>query len=301
MEFRRGHLLYFVTVAEEGQITRAARKLHIAQPALSQAIAQLEADLGLRLLERHARGVRLTPAGEEFLEKARAALDAWASALATARSFAATQEGAIEFGFLGAPPALDSPDEMQRFAESAPGVDIHYRELPFPTLPTSEWMADVDVAVCHSPPPDENLWTEVLRTEPRVLLAPRRHSLASRGAMDVEEVLAETFIGFDTDVAPAWAGFWSLDDHRGARPLRVTGDRAKNPQEVLASLAMRDAVTTVPGSVARVVASAFDGLRVIELRRANPVVITLIGHRDRRNASVAPLVEFARRGQVGEA
>src|SRR6476646_12004519 len=75
MPFRPGQLLYFVTVAEEGQVTRAARKLEIAQPALSQAIAQLEGELGLQLLERHARGGTLTAAGEICLPKARAAVD----------------------------------------------------------------------------------------------------------------------------------------------------------------------------------------------------------------------------------
>ncbi len=68
--------LYFVTVVEEGQITRAATRLHVAQPALSQAIAKLEDSVGVRLLERHARGVTPTPAGAAFLEKARAALTA---------------------------------------------------------------------------------------------------------------------------------------------------------------------------------------------------------------------------------
>ena len=72
MGFKRGQLRYFVTVAEDGQMTRAARRLHIAQPALSQAISQLEAELGIELLVRHPRGVTLTPAGEAFLPKARA-------------------------------------------------------------------------------------------------------------------------------------------------------------------------------------------------------------------------------------
>ena len=98
MNFKRRQLDYFVTVADEGQITRAARKLQLAQPALSQAIAQLELDLGFKLLERHARGVTLTPAGEIFLVRARAAVAAWADAAATARSLARACSGTIEFG-----------------------------------------------------------------------------------------------------------------------------------------------------------------------------------------------------------
>src|SRR5271165_6440278 len=91
MPFKRGHLRYFVTVAEEGQVTRAAERLHIAQPALSQAIAQLECDLGLQLLERQPRGVTLTPAGEVFLEKARTVLAATKDAVLTAESLARTE------------------------------------------------------------------------------------------------------------------------------------------------------------------------------------------------------------------
>ena len=146
MEFRRGHLLYFVTVAEEGQITRAAKKLHLAQPALSQAIAQLESDLGLALLERHARGVSLTPAGAVFLEKARTAVAAWSDALSTAQSLARAHQGTIEFGFLGSPPGLDSPGPLEAFAAIHPKIELRYRELAFPTAPTSAWLAGVDLA-----------------------------------------------------------------------------------------------------------------------------------------------------------
>src|SRR5271167_222480 len=115
MSFRRGHLLYFVTVAEEGQITRAAGRLHVAQPALSQAIAQLEEELGIELLERHARGVTLTPAGEAFLPKARAAVAADADAALAAEWLARTGEGMVEFGFVGSPPGLDSPAMLDAF------------------------------------------------------------------------------------------------------------------------------------------------------------------------------------------
>jgi DNA-binding transcriptional LysR family regulator len=293
MEFRRGHLLYFITVAEEGQMTRAARKLHLAQPALSQAIAQLESDLGITLLDRHHRGVSLTPAGETFLVKARAVVSAWADAVATTQSLAEVGPGTIEFGFVGSPPGLDSPGPLEAFARLHPQIDIRYLELPFPTSPTASWLADVDVAVCHAPPKDPDAWSQVLRRDPRVLLAPNRHHLARRSELAVADVLDETFIGFHKSVEPAWAGFWSLDDHRGEPPEHATPDRAANAQEVLAALVMRDALTTVPASVARVILNALVGLVAIPLRDAEYATIVLTGREDRRTARVEALRAFA--------
>jgi len=298
MAFRRGHLLYFVTVASEGQITRAARKLHLAQPALSQAIAQLEGDVGLELFERHARGVTLTPAGETFLVKARAATSAWEDAVATARSYSRSGQGTVEFGFVGSPPGIDSPGQLAAFAEAHPEIDILYRELTFPSSPTAEWLSEVDVAVCHLPSTDPDLWVQELRREPRVVLAPKRHSLAARSSLCLAEVLDQTFIGFHPSVERAWAGFWSLDDHRGGPPRHVTADRAINPQEVLASLAVRNAITTVPASVMRVAGGALSGLVAIPLSDAAPARIVLVGAEERRNPLVAAVLEFARRASA---
>ena len=294
MPFRPGQLKYFVTVAEEGQITRAARKLHIAQPAMSQAIAQLEAELGLKLLERHARGVTLTTDGEKFYEKARLAVAADRDALQTARSLARSQTGTIEFGFLGAPPGLDSPAPIEAFAQAHPGIDIRYRDLPFPSLPTTSWLSEVDVAVCHRPPADPNVWAQLLRLEPRVVLAPNGHPLAGCSELSVAELVEETFIGFHPSVEPAWAGFWSLDDHRGGPPRRLTVDRAANPQEVLASLSVRRAITTVPASVARVIVNVLPGVVAIPIRDAEPSAIMFVGHEGRASPLVAALIAFAR-------
>ena len=294
MSFRPGHLHYFVTVAEEGQITRAARRLHIAQPALSQAIAQLEAELGLKLLDRHPRGVTLTPAGQQFFEKASLAVDAARDAMQTARSLARAEKGTIEFGFLGAPPGLDSPAPLALFASTHPSIEIRYRDLPFPLVPTASWLADVDVAVCHRPPEDSNVWAQLLRVEPRVVLAPRAHPLAEHRQVSVADVIDETFISLHPSVEAAWGGFWTLDDHRGEPPRRLTSDLAANPQEVLASLSVRMAITTVPASVAGVIVSVLPSVVVISLRDAAPSSIMLVGHEDRSNPSVAAFATFAR-------
>jgi DNA-binding transcriptional LysR family regulator len=287
-------LRYFVTVADEGQITRAARKLHLAQPSLSQAISQLETEVGFKLLERHTHGVTLTPAGQEFYEKARTAVAADMDAARTASALARAEQGVIHFGFLGAPPGLDSPARLQAFSSRHPHIDICYREIRFPSSPTSAWLSDVDVAVCHRPPADPNVWTHTLRREPRVVLAPAHHHLAERGELSVAELLEETFIGLDRSIDPDWAGFWSLDDHRGATPAQTTNDQATNPQEVLAALATRRAITTVPASVAAVVANVLTRIVAIPLRDAEPSAITLVGHADLRNPLVKALRSFAR-------
>jgi DNA-binding transcriptional LysR family regulator len=291
--FKPRQLRYFVTVADEGQMTRAAAKLRMAQPALSQAVAQLEAELGFALFERHARGVTLTTAGEEFYDKARRAVAAAADALQTAQSLARDGKGTIAFGFLGSPPAFDSPGAVAAFAAAHPAINIRYHELPFPFTPTSAWLSEVDVAACHRPPPDPKVCACTLRLEPRAVLAPMRHPLATRTELRLDDVIDETFVGFHPSVEQAWAGFWSLDDHRGRPPQQVTDDRAANPQEVLASLPLGRAITTVPASIAGLLATVAPGLVAIPLPDADPTAVTLVRHSDRRNPLVETLVAFA--------
>jgi DNA-binding transcriptional LysR family regulator len=285
-------MLNFVTVAEEGQLTRAAEKLHVAQPALSKSIAQLEGQLGLKLLDRHSRGVTLTAAGESFYEKARLAVAAEAEAAATARFLTRGEERMVEWGFVVAPPGLHSPGPLKALAEAHPKIDIRYRELPFPLRSTHAWLAEVDVAVCHLPPADPRVWTRWLYREPRVVVVAKGHPLAARSRLTVAEVLDETFVGFHPATEPAWAGFWSLDDHRGAPPRRVTVDRAANGQEILASLAVRAAITTAPASVADVVTGTEAGVVTIPLSDAKPSDVVLVGREDRLSGPVEAVLSF---------
>jgi DNA-binding transcriptional LysR family regulator len=293
MPFRRGQLEYFVAVAEQGQMTSAARRLGIAQPALSQSIAQLEADLGLKLLDRHPRGVTLTAAGEAFYAKARVAVAASVEADSAARSLVRGHQGAIDFGFLGAPPSLAGRLEMDAFALAYPDVVVRYRELTFPTRDPASWLADVDVAACHRPPQNGAVWTRPLRYERRVALMPATHALAHKRVLNVEEVIDETFVRFDDAVDPGWAGFWSLDDHRGGPPARVSGDRVCNPQEVLAALGAGTAITLVPEAAALVLGSVIEGIVAVPVRDAARGEISLVGHVDRRNPLMECLLEFA--------
>src|ERR1041384_2675104 len=96
MELR--HLRYFVAVAEEHSFVQAARRLRVAQPALSRQIRDLETEVGVALFHRLPRGVRLTPAGETFLTDARCTLEIAARAIATARRASVVGETVLNFG-----------------------------------------------------------------------------------------------------------------------------------------------------------------------------------------------------------
>jgi DNA-binding transcriptional LysR family regulator len=292
MRFRQNQLQYFVVVAEEGQITRAAEKLHIAQPALSHAIAQLEDEVGIELLERHARGVRLTAAGVVFLAKARAAVAADVDAFETAQRLARDQTQVVEFGFVVAAPGLHSPGPLRLLANAHPEIEIRYRELPFPFTPTRSWLAEVDIVASHIPPADPEVWVRPFAREPRIVLAAKGHPLASRPALSVADVIDETFIGFDPLADREWAGFWSLDDIRGGPPREVTADDVANGQEVLAALALREAITTAPALVGALLAGLQTGVVTVPLEDAGASEVVLAGRKDRRSAAVETILGF---------
>jgi DNA-binding transcriptional LysR family regulator len=294
MPFKRGQLRYFVTVADEGQMTRAARKLHVAQPALSHAIAQLEAELGIELLARHARGVSLTPAGETFLEKARVALEADTNAELTARSLARAARSKLEFGYIGLPPAQHSPQLFAAFADARPEAQVSFRELPFPSDPMASWVEDVDVALCHLPTPDPDVRAQPLRAEERVVIAPKAHPLAARPELAVADLLEETFAGYDAAVQSTWAGFWTLDDHRGGPPAATVG-HAQTAAEMFAIIAARRAITTAPAFQAAHVERLLRGIVAIPLRDARPAVLSLVWPSQGANPLVGALATVAER------
>jgi DNA-binding transcriptional LysR family regulator len=292
MEFRRGQLRNFVTVAEDGQMTRAARRLHVAQPALSQAISQLESELGLVLLERHARGVTLTPAGEAFLPKARAAVAAADDAVRTAGALVRAASATMNVGFIGPAPMVNAPELFGEFADAQPDAKVAFRELPFPSSPTTSWVQEVDVVFSPPPTPERCVRFQGVRLEPRAVVVPNDHPLAERSELAVADVLDELFIGYHPDVQPAWAGFGSFDDHRG-KPARLTRERARTPPEMLTMMATRSAITAVPLSDARVIQEVLRGVVAIPVRDANPAVLSLMWLEDNRNPCVQALVALA--------
>jgi DNA-binding transcriptional LysR family regulator len=272
-------------------MTRAARRLQLAQPALSQAMARLQTQLGVRLLERNPRGVSLTRAGEAFLEKATATLTAIDEMQATARSWARQEEGRLHAGFMSLTPPMMAGDLFPRFTAAHPEVTIEWRQLGYPTLSPREWLGDADAALIWFAPTGPGLSSQPIRSSPLVVAMAESHPLAGRSELRVAEVLDETFPGIVDWCDPDWLGYWGLDAYRGG-PARRTDDGAVTPEEVASIVASSRAITTVPAIVA--VPFAHLGIRAIPLIDAEPAVLTLVWPEGAATPLVRELVDLAR-------
>jgi LysR family transcriptional regulator, benzoate and cis,cis-muconate-responsive activator of ben and cat genes len=127
MELR--HLRYFVAVAEEQNVTRAAARLHVSQPPLSRQIRDLEDELGVGLFEHGAKSIRLTDAGRIFLEEARAVLRRAEEAVQTAQAVARGERGEIHVGYAPSLTVELLPAALRRFQETNPGVRVRLHDL----------------------------------------------------------------------------------------------------------------------------------------------------------------------------
>lgn len=195
MELR--HIRYFVAVAEECHFGRAAQRLHIAQPPLSQQIRQLEAELGVQLLTRSTRRVELTAAGERYLERARAILAAVESAADEASRVAAGQLGRMSLGFIGSSTYELLPRLVRVLRQDFPGIDLElHGEMLTPQQVTGLLDHTLDLGFLRPPVREPGVEFRVLRREPLVAVLPESHRLAGGPAVRLADLRDESFITY---------------------------------------------------------------------------------------------------------
>jgi DNA-binding transcriptional LysR family regulator len=192
-------LRYFVEVAETLSFTQAAQRLHISQPPLSQQIQSLEADLGVRLLDRNRRRVALTEPGRIFLMEAKAILARAESARTVVADAAAGFTGRLRLAYavsVAFHPAL--PEILLRFSHAAPGVSVHLAEM----LTGSQYDAildgQIDVGLLRAFPSgaanSRMLHVDVIDREPLVIALPTQHRLARKASLHMSELAGERFV-----------------------------------------------------------------------------------------------------------
>jgi DNA-binding transcriptional LysR family regulator len=180
------HFRSFIAVAEAGNIGRAAQALYITQPALSRQMQQLEQEVGASLLVRNARGVELTDAGRELLERAQVALEAVEDALAVGRR--QEPHGRLLLGL----PLAGGRDRWaalaQAFAEAHPRVEVEVREAMSESLQRQLLTGELDVAVACAPTRLPSLAYAHLHDEPLLVWVRPEHPLAGRETLDLPDL-----------------------------------------------------------------------------------------------------------------
>lgn len=179
----------FVAVAEEKHFGRAAERLHIAQPPLSQQVRRLEAELGVELLSRTTRRVDLTPAGAAYLQRARAILAAVEDAGHEARRAAAGVVGHLVVGCVGSVTYSLLPALARRLSAELPGIDVSFRgEMLAWEQREALREGTVDLALLRAPVTDGSLAVTPLREDRLVVAAPDDHPLAGRKRLRVADL-----------------------------------------------------------------------------------------------------------------
>lgn len=200
MELRQ--LEYFVAVAEEGHFTRAAERVLIAQPAISQQVRRLEAELGERLFDRDRRNVRLTAAGRALLPEARATLAAAGRARAAVGSLSGLLTGRLTVGaFEGSPERLLAR-ALGRFRREYPAVEVRVREDYAAELLAAVRRGELDAAITGLPDdrrPPAGLRIDPIAREPLVVAAGPGHPLAGRADVPLAELEGEPMVALVSD------------------------------------------------------------------------------------------------------
>lgn len=290
------HLRYFAAVAEELHFGRAAERLGIAQPPLSQQIKSLEESVGYTLFERRPQ-VRLTPAGEALLEVARRTLSQMEEGLDSTRRVGRGEAGKITVGFAASILTTALPEILRTYRERFPGVELRLRELSSAAQAAALSDGGIDVGFVREAVEDgAGLICEPILREEFVAVLPPAHRLAKGPELPLGELAGEPFVHFPRAVAPALYDQVGDACRRAGFQPRVV----QEAQEWLTILGLVEAglgVSLVPDSFRRL---RWGGVQYRPLAPPREFTDVFVCRRAAGPApAVAPLVEIARGFALG--
>jgi DNA-binding transcriptional LysR family regulator len=269
MELR--HLRYFVAVAKEENVSRAALKLHVSQPALSRQIRDLEDEIGFKLFERSAKAVRLTDAGRVFLMEAQETLQRATDGVAAARAVAAGGRGEIHVGYA---PSLSSrilPPTLRRFQASMPGVRIKLHDLSSEEMLTGLRDGKLHLALMARPAASSlrGLRFHELVHDPIRIALPLKHPLGRRRAIDLSEVVRHPLVIFGREDYPEY--FEGLTEMLAPTKIRLSiAEEHDSVTSLIAAVEAGTGVAIVPESIGCI---AGRRIKLIPVSPAPPAIV----------------------------
>jgi DNA-binding transcriptional LysR family regulator len=246
MELR--HLRYFVAVAEELHFGRAAERLHVSQPPLSQQIKQLEEEVKVRLFDRNKRWVRLTSPGRQFLEHARQILAQVESGVFAARRALGGEDDRLSVACTPWASLMAVPRILRCFSEVHRQIQIEVQTLNSALQVRAVKARTVNVGFMLQLPADEELQMESLIRYPLVVALPANHRLRARTQLSPRDLAGESYVTLGADVAPAYGAIVTKYWEQAGVTMKE-GLKADQPHAMIALVAAGAGFALVPSSV----------------------------------------------------
>lgn len=284
------HLRYFVAVADELHFGRAAKRLRIAQPSLSQQIRRLEGEIGVELFDRTGRRVELTPAGEALRVRVRRTFDDVEDAVAAAREADLGIIGSFAVGFIETAAIEIVPGAVRHFRGSHPRVGLTLRELPSRDQADGLITGALDLGFVRTEPGHGDLVVERVLEEEFVAAIPGGHPLAARDRLEPAEVVEEPLILIEREEVPGlYDQTLSLVREYGG--IAHVTQKATSILSVLGLVAAGLGIALLPESVR---ALHFTNIEFVTLDPSPHSTILAVRHRGSRSAHVEPFLEAVR-------
>ena len=248
------HLRYFVAVAEELHFGRAAQRLHLAQPPLSQQIRKLEDIVGHRLLSRTSRAVRLTSAGEIFLARARRTLQSVQEDLEETRSVGRGEAGYLRVGFIASGMLTSVPRLLEQYRRRYPNVNLQLREYFTSGVMQAMGKGELDAGFLRDGGPAEGFIVKSIFSEPFIAVLPASHRLARRKSISARDLRDEPFVRFPQAAGARHYEKWLMVcEAKGFRPHVV--QEAPQWLTILRLVGVGMGVTIAPSCVRQIASS----------------------------------------------
>jgi len=199
----------FIAVANALSFSKAARQLHISQPALSTQIKMLETHLGAQLLDRNRRTVRLTAAGEALLPDAEALLRQIAELELRVARISSGDAGHLRIGFVASATRELVPAIAMEFRRQYPGVSLELKNIPTVQQVEALRSGAIDVGIVRMPLAEEGIVLDLVHREPFAIVLSNRHPLARERNLLVKHLAGEPFIAYGRRWAPAFYERWT--------------------------------------------------------------------------------------------
>jgi len=286
MELR--HLRYFVAAAEAENVSRAAVRLHVSQPALSRQIRDLEAELGFSLFDRSAKSVRLTMAGRTFLGEAQAVLQRAEEAVSTARAIAGARRTELHVGYAPSPMVRIMPATLRAFQGEFPEVRVRLHDLSTEEMLAGVREGKLQVAFLVRPNRDRlrGLHFEELASDSMCLAVPPKHHLARIRAVTLAQISREPLVAFNRSDYPEYHEYLeALFAPTGLKPK--IAEEHDSAASLIAAIESGTGVALVPTSFS---CSAGPRLKLISLSPTPAPIV--IGGVWSKAGLVSPAEEF---------